>query len=134
MRTFQQDPGMHMVQYCNERAKNIREAIDERHEKHNIRCIGDYVVHHKGFIASKLINKTAQTIDTNECEKQYWQKKLEGKEDLIDWKARKAISKIRTLAAAIKCYYGINHYSQRDHNINNRTATNECPRCLAKED
>ena len=36
-------------------------------------------------------------------------------------------------AAAIKYYYEVNYYSQRDYKINNRTATNECLRYLQKE-
>ena len=84
MRTFQQDPGICIVQYCDKRVKKIRDMIDERNEKYNIRHSSDYAVHHKGFIASKSINKIVQTIDANEYEKQYWQKKLEGKEDLMD--------------------------------------------------
>ena len=57
MRTFQQDLGIHIVKYCNERAKKIREKIDERNEKHNTRYRGDYIVYHNSFIASKSINE-----------------------------------------------------------------------------
>ena len=52
---------------------------------------------------------------------------------MIDWKVRKTISKIRILAAAIKYYFGINHYSQRDHDINNGIVMNECLRYSQKE-
>jgi len=65
--------------------------------------------------------------------KKQWQRKLEGKEDLIDWNKWKAIQKIPILAVAIKCYYSINHYSQRDYKINYGTAMNKCLRCSQKE-
>ena len=48
----------------------------------------------------------------------------------IDWNARKKTQIITTLVAAIKYYYRINYYSQRDHEINHRAVMNECPMCL----
>ena len=43
--------------------------IDERNKKYNIRYSSDYIVYHKGFLASKSINKIVWTIDANEYEK-----------------------------------------------------------------
>jgi len=38
------------------------------------------------------------------------------------------INKIANSAAAIKCYYGLNHYRKRDHEINQQASIKECPR------
>ena len=72
-------------------------------------------------------------IDTNECKRQQWNKKLDRKDDLINQSAREIIRKIPILAATIKCYYRINYYGQRDCKINNRATTYECPRYSQKE-
>jgi len=49
--------------------RKIREIIDNRLEKHNIRYSGNYAVYYKGSIASKPVNKIIQVIDANEYKK-----------------------------------------------------------------
>ena len=57
------------MKYCDKRAKEIREQIDKRSQKYNMRNRGDYVVCHNNFIVLKLVNEVVRTIDTNKSEK-----------------------------------------------------------------
>ena len=54
------------MKYYHDRANAIREEVNNRDEIHNVRYQGDYALLYKGRIVSQLINKTIQSIDTNQ--------------------------------------------------------------------
>ena len=70
-----------------------------------------------------------RTIDIIEEEDRYLREKFLDKYEVIDIHARENIRGIRKIAAAFKCYYGINQYGERDREINKLAKTNECLRC-----
>ena len=67
-------------------------------------------------------------IDAIEEEKRYLAEKFPMNEDLIDQQARLNLPKLKLIPALIKCQYGMNHYRQRDREINGGTISFECPR------
>ena len=58
---------------------------------------------------------------------------MKGREELVDWNIRMGINKTANSAAAIKCYYGLNHYRQRNYKTNQKASIKECPRCSETE-
>ena len=68
-------------------------------------------------------------IDIIEEEKRYLVEKFPINEDLIDQQARLNLPKLKLTPASIKYWYGINHYGQRDREINRGTISFEYLRC-----
>ena len=121
------------MKYYIARAKEIRNSINTRQGKHNMKYYSNFALLHKREIASRLVNKLIRSINTNNIEMKYFKRKLEGKEDLIDFSTRKGINNISKSAAAIKCYYGLNYYRQCDYKINQGISTNEYLRYSSRE-
>ena len=51
--------------------------------------------------------------------------KFKERSDFVDKDARVSIKKIQMIASTIKCYYGCNHFGERDKIINNRAWSDE---------
>ena len=56
------------MKYCNERARQVRETIDDRSEIHNIRHRDKLVIIYKGKIALKATSKVIKYIDVDKME------------------------------------------------------------------
>ena len=59
--------------------------------------------------------------------------KLLGKDDLIDIRARIDILGLKKTVAAIKCYYRMNYFRERDRAINKFKTRTKCLRYSEKE-
>ena len=57
-------------------------------------------------------------INTIIEEKRYFTEKFLGKENLIDIRVRENILELNKTASKMKYYYSINHYKERDREIN----------------
>ena len=68
---FIQDSGLYIVKYFDERARQVRETIDNRSEIHNIRYRGKLVITYKGRIASKVMSEVIRCIDIDKMEQRY---------------------------------------------------------------
>ena len=53
-------------------------------------------------------------IDAITKEERYFTEKFPGKKDLIDMRVRENVLGLSKTATTIKCYYGMNHYGERD--------------------
>ena len=67
-----------------------------------------------GQIASMQINELIREVDTEKEEGNYVINKFKDRANLIDKKARINIKKIILSESVMKCYYGCNHYGERD--------------------
>ena len=81
---FEQNPGLHLVKYCHQRANQVREIVQEREQLYNIKFWRDYAIKHNDQVRSALVNETIQMIDAIEEEKRYLAEKFLMNENLIN--------------------------------------------------
>ena len=82
----------------------------------------------KNYIILKSTNKTIRGMDAIQEEMNYIIMKFSRKYDLIDIRGRVNILRLLKTVVAMKCYYGLNLYEERDSLINLNKATVECLR------
>ena len=99
----------------------------------NIRYYGDTAIKVKGKIVLRSINEMIREVNTVSEERRYLKEKFPGKDDLIDARARIDRPGLKKIVAAMKCYYGMNHFRERDGVINKFKIRTKCPRCNEKE-
>ena len=73
---------------------------------------------YSGYIITKSTNEMIRMIDAILEEQRYIRQKFLGKEDLIDKRTRENIIGSYKMIVAIKCYYCMNYYGERDRKIN----------------
>ena len=81
----------------------------------------------------RSMNEIIREIDSVVEERQYLREKFLEKYDLIDITARIDILGLKKIAAAMKYYYRINYFRERDRIINKYKTRMECPRYSEKE-
>ena len=69
--TFEQNPGPHIIKYCNRRVKEVRMKVNEKAERNNIRYYRDYTLLYKGNIILLTTNEIIRMIDAVEEEQRY---------------------------------------------------------------
>ena len=90
--TFEQDPGLYIIKYCDLKVKEVWIKVHEKAEKNNIRFYGDYTILYKGNLISSSTNETIRMIDTIEKEQKYIQEKFRINSDFINLWARENIT------------------------------------------
>ena len=105
---FVQDPGIHIVRIYDQKAREVRESIEEREGTSNIKYYGDDALLVRGDVFSKVTNKGIRILDAMSEKKRYLEEKFLEHSNLIDIKVRENIKGICQSAAAIKYYYRMN--------------------------
>ena len=88
---------------------------------------------HKGKSTSQSINKIVRCIDAIDEEQRHVREKFKHNANLVGIKARENIKELVKTALALKCYYRINHYRERDRTINRGEILVEYLRCSRVE-
>jgi len=118
---------------CDRKAREIRENIEERREDYNIQYFRDNAMLFREEVIIQSTNEMIRIIVVIEEENRYLRETFPDKYEVIDIHARENIRGIRKIAAAFKCYYGINQYGERDRKINKDAKLLECPCCSKVE-
>ena len=83
----------------------------------------------KGYkIASLPVKELVVEVDAEEEDNNYIKNKFNDRAKLADKKTRVIIKKTQLTALDMKCYYGCNHYGEREKTINAGASSDECPR------
>ena len=93
-----------------------------------MRHYGEQVIMKAGQIEYLTVKELKREVDAEEEESNFI-KKFKDRENLVDKMASMNVKKTKLSVSAMKCYYGCNHYGERDTAINAGTSTYECPRC-----
>jgi len=118
--TFKQNPGPYIIHYYDGRVKEVKMRVNERGEWDNIRYFVDYALLYKGKVISQSINKMIWIIDAVEEERWYINDKFKSNTELIDLRVRENILRLKLIPTAIKWWYGMNLYRERDWEVNGR--------------
>ena len=73
---------------CNKKANKIRESIDTREGRSNIKYQGQVAIRYKVKPMIRSVNETIRWIDSIKVENQYINEKFGDKADFIDTEAR----------------------------------------------
>ena len=107
---FQQDLGIYIVKQCNARVRQVRENIHEREDETNIRYYRDSAIINKRQSYSESVKEVIRIVDTVQEERQYVKEKFPNTYKLINMEVQVNIPGLIKTLAAMKYYYGINHY------------------------
>ena len=104
--TLQQNPVPMLIQICDKEAKKMQMKAKNKDTSNNMRHCRDQLIMKEDQIASLPVNELIREAGAEEEEENCTKKKCNGRDELVDKKARLNMKKMRTKASAMKCYYG----------------------------